>query len=414
MPDVELNWHIPMDDARRTWRLRWLRILIAALLYLATLWLFASRDMRLPGLAALVPMIAILLFFSWKASRRSGRDDDNMRLSKVGLSWKHPHGGTGEFRCENIRGFRIGLDPDTLRAVPALTLLLTGGFESQPIELYEPASPDRVRRYLSDTLGLAERPASDEQFARQLRFTLETALDGEPDSPARRLLRQALVRPSKSAAGTWRVASLPDGCDVFHDPLRSVYQVVSLARDEMEASSVAELLTHIRRYALPRDESAAQALVAKLHHEKHAAEHQAFVDDVRAAGIYFEPDEQGRWHFEGSRERLMALCDSVEQAARQLQPAPLGARPSTRKLGGDVMRLKLQVGDRAWTDDETICGPREQLVELAAKMRESLTLAKVDSHQHVAAKAGSRQPLVVVLHVKRDGHDPAAQFENPA
>ena len=72
-----------------------------------------------------------------------------------------------------------------------MTLILAGGFESQPVELYEPASPARVRQFLSDELGVAEQAVTDEQFARQLRQSLETALEGEPDAVASLLGWQA-------------------------------------------------------------------------------------------------------------------------------------------------------------------------------------------------------------------------------
>jgi len=44
--------------------------------------------------------------------------------------------------------------------VPALTLYLSAGQESQPLELHEPATPSEVRRLLEQQWGLDERPAA--------------------------------------------------------------------------------------------------------------------------------------------------------------------------------------------------------------------------------------------------------------
>jgi hypothetical protein len=59
-----------------------------------------------------------------------------------------------------VLAFRIGREEDTLRQVPALTLYLEGGFESQPLELHPPATEERVREMLTGDWRLAERSAA--------------------------------------------------------------------------------------------------------------------------------------------------------------------------------------------------------------------------------------------------------------
>ena len=53
----------------------------------------------------------------------------------------------------------MGREEDTFRQVPALTLYLAGGFESQPIELHPPATAEAVRHFLTGDWQIAERTA---------------------------------------------------------------------------------------------------------------------------------------------------------------------------------------------------------------------------------------------------------------
>ena len=75
--------------------------------------------------------------------------------------WLDGSGTEQVFRRGAVTSFHIGRDGDTLRPVPALTLHLHGGFESQPIELHPPATSDAVRRVLLDEWRIpeGERPA---------------------------------------------------------------------------------------------------------------------------------------------------------------------------------------------------------------------------------------------------------------
>jgi hypothetical protein len=57
---------------------------------------------------------------------------------------------------------------DTLRAIPALTVYLAGGLESQPIELYPPATTEAVREFLVGAWDLAER--NDDESAHGKRY----------------------------------------------------------------------------------------------------------------------------------------------------------------------------------------------------------------------------------------------------
>src|SRR6185369_17230195 len=61
----------------------------------------------------------------------------------------------------DMLGFRVAHEADTLRAIPALTVYLAGGFESQPIELYPPATQEAVREILAGAWRLEERSAAE-------------------------------------------------------------------------------------------------------------------------------------------------------------------------------------------------------------------------------------------------------------
>ncbi len=404
----EITWHIPDESQATSLRIRILQIVFAAIIYLVVLWVFGARAMRLPGLAALVPIVVLFLLFTWRSSRRSELDDDNIRLSKAGLSWKDPSGQSGEVPRDRICGFRIGLDPDTMRAIPALTLVLVGGFESQPVELHEPASPARVRQFLSDELGLNEEKLSDEQFARRLRQTLETAIDYEPRSDAGQLLRYSLIGPARQASGVWSVATIDGRGDVSYDPARCCFQVGGTTHSEL--SSVKELLRYVEEDVLPTSDENVRELLARAEADAIERDRRSLIADVENAGIYFESDEYGCWKLQGTRQRLLSVCDWIEAAGRELEEAPLGARPQTRTLGGDMMRMDLQVSQNLWTDGMTIYGPNKFFVDVARQLRESIALAGVDSVTAVPPSDQWRQAPPFVLHVKSDGFDPTAQI----
>jgi hypothetical protein len=115
------------------------------------------RDWLVPGLLGLIPLAVFMAYFRWVAYRRSLLGNDNVRLDDAGVHWLDPAGQEHSFRRNEVIGFQIGRSIDTLRPVPSLTLHLSGGWESQPIELHQPATPDVVSQLLTDTWKIAER-----------------------------------------------------------------------------------------------------------------------------------------------------------------------------------------------------------------------------------------------------------------
>ena len=100
------------------------------------------------ALLGLIPLAVFMAYRRWLSYQRSMVGNDNVRIDEAGIHWIDAVGNDRLFRREDIHGFRIGRDADTLRPVPSLTLHLAGGFVSQPIELHLPATPAAVRDLL--------------------------------------------------------------------------------------------------------------------------------------------------------------------------------------------------------------------------------------------------------------------------
>jgi len=126
----------------------------------AALLMFVALPREWLGLAllGLIPLAVFMAYRRWLSYQRSMVGNDNVRIDEAGIHWIDAVGNDRLFRREDIHGFRIGRDADTLRPVPSLTLHLAGGFVSQPIELHLPATPAAVR----DLLFVEWKVAEDE------------------------------------------------------------------------------------------------------------------------------------------------------------------------------------------------------------------------------------------------------------
>jgi hypothetical protein len=125
---------------------------VAALVLLVAV----PREWLVPGLIGLIPLAVFMAFWRWSAYRRSMAGDDNVWIDDEGVHWLGGADDENSFRRVDITGFHIGRHVDTLRPVPALTLHLAGGFESQPIELHPPATTDAIRDVLGESWQIAE------------------------------------------------------------------------------------------------------------------------------------------------------------------------------------------------------------------------------------------------------------------
>ena len=160
-----LSWRIPTSDDSGWLRFSLAQIglagVVCALIFLVTLpavWLG-------PALIGLVVVSVILLASRWHRHQRAHSGPDNVWLDPDGLHWVDAGGQQQTFARGTVRGFRIGHEADTLRSLPALTLVLEAGFESQPIELHPPASEEAVRQFLKEQWQLPESQAVERSAA---------------------------------------------------------------------------------------------------------------------------------------------------------------------------------------------------------------------------------------------------------
>ena len=151
-PGEQLGWRIPIDEDDGTFRRGVIRVLLASVICLCLLLLFGSDQLRGYGLAAVGA--GAVLTLAWLYVRRPRRpvEEENVWLSAAGLRWINEHGGEGVLPRESMQAFFLGLDPDAMRGLPALSFVLTSGLESQPIPLTAPATPERVREFLGSVL----------------------------------------------------------------------------------------------------------------------------------------------------------------------------------------------------------------------------------------------------------------------
>jgi hypothetical protein len=152
-----LSWRVPTTGDPRLLRLGLAQVGLASIVAALVLVVAAPREWLVPALLGLIPLAIFMAYRRWNAYQRSLEGADNVRIDEAGVHWLDAAGQTRMFRPSEITGFHIGRDEDTLRPVPALTLQLQGGFESQPIELHPPATPEAVRELLKGPWNLAEK-----------------------------------------------------------------------------------------------------------------------------------------------------------------------------------------------------------------------------------------------------------------
>jgi hypothetical protein len=160
MSAPSLSWRVPTTGDPRLLRLALAQVGLATMVAALVLAVAAPRQWLGPSLLGLIPLAVFMAYRRWHAYRQSLEGSDNMRIDEMGFHWLNAGGQAQSFPRQAITGFHIGRDSDTLRPVPALTLHLTGGFESQPIELHPPATPERIRDVLAGLWNIAERDAS--------------------------------------------------------------------------------------------------------------------------------------------------------------------------------------------------------------------------------------------------------------
>ena len=169
---AELRWRIPTSGDPRLLRLAFAQIGLGTIVCALVLLVAAPREWLGPALLALGPLAVFLAFRQWRRHQQLLAGVDNVRIDAGGLHWLDHADQERTFARGDVVGFRIGSEADTLRTVPALTLYLAGGFQSQPIELHPPASVEEVRRLLGGSWGIGERKLDTSESSATLPYDL--------------------------------------------------------------------------------------------------------------------------------------------------------------------------------------------------------------------------------------------------
>lgn len=158
MQSTSLAWRVPTSGDPRLLRLSLAQVALATVVAGLLIVVAAPREWVAAGLLGLIPLAIFMAYRRWSAYRHSLEGKDNVRIDDLGVHWLNSAGKEHSFQRDVIAGFHIGHDEETLRPVPALTLHLAGGFESQPIELHPPATSEVVRELLAGHWNITEQP----------------------------------------------------------------------------------------------------------------------------------------------------------------------------------------------------------------------------------------------------------------
>jgi len=153
-----LRWRIPPEGDPGHLRLAIAQTGLAMVVCALVLLVLTPQEVLGQTLAILAAMSVVVMFWQWRRYRRSLVGPANTWLDEGGVHWLDASGNEQRLPRADVTGFRVAVEDDTLRPVPALTLYLSGGHESQPLELHEPATPEEVRRLLKGEWQIEERP----------------------------------------------------------------------------------------------------------------------------------------------------------------------------------------------------------------------------------------------------------------
>jgi hypothetical protein len=157
---VSLRWRIPPEGDPRDLRLALTRTVLAAIVGALVLLVAAPREVLGWALVSLVPLAALVALWQWRRHQSSLAGAANLWIDNAGIHWLDASGSVQTLARQEIVGFRVAVEEDTLRTVPALTVYLSGGLESQPLELHPPATPESVRQLLTGQWRLEERASA--------------------------------------------------------------------------------------------------------------------------------------------------------------------------------------------------------------------------------------------------------------
>lgn len=159
-----LSWRIPQEGGWPLERwlgqgpgrgLFWLSLAAPIVVFLAL-----APQTRTWGVVFLAVYVLILFGLAARRLVAMGQESD-VALSFKGVTWRTPWDEFVTIPTEKIQGFRIESSTLDNPQAAALTILLEDGFESWPLEIHPPATPQTVRQFLQQ-LNVPEQPPHDD------------------------------------------------------------------------------------------------------------------------------------------------------------------------------------------------------------------------------------------------------------
>lgn len=367
---ARLAWRIPAERSPYRRNALLLGAALIAVVCVSAGYAFAMGQMGWPELViGLGVLLGFACYWVWRW-RRELRVEDNVWLDDDGLGWLDGS-STGRLPRREVDGFRVGLDPDTVRAIPALTLILVGGFESQPVELHLPAAPTTVRDFLAQRWQVAEMQPLPSRQRELLYRTLEAALVDSPSpSQAESLLLDCLIAPEPVEGGSWKVFRLPAD-DVLYDPRTCGFQLSSDGAENV--ATVKELVAYVEQSVLPEDHDARRRMLAEAEQKSLETRRCGEAADAARAGFTWRDEApMNRWVFRGSQQDLVGIAQQLAKIADHHAPPSAGARPALVRLGGLFQGVTVEVNRYDGIAGDVLCGTPERLREIAADIRSAL------------------------------------------
>ncbi|QDU98063.1 hypothetical protein [Lignipirellula cremea] len=406
----ELGWRIPIEERPPGFRRAFLRVLLASVASLCVLWFFGDDTLRVYGLVAVGLAATGTLVWLYLRTPTPGPPEENVWLTPAGLRWKNEHGGHGELSRETMQSYFLGLDPEAMRGLPALSFRLVSGLESQPIPLASPASPERVRQYLEEQLELPEQPLAEDAFRQRLKIALDAGLSWRGESLEAELLRLSLIDPVRQPNGAWRVFRVRELGAIDFLP-HSLQFVLEPEHGEPVALPVLDdAADYVAEHCLPEDPHEFREMRGRIDEELTHRHQQAMRSDAQAAGFFTHCDDvQQTWIFKGTADALGRICDGLDEAAATLKPAEMGERPPRLELGGAAMPLTIQVEDFTWQGSGSFAGPPHRHRELAAAIRKKLQGKKPGDTFRIEPPNDAAERWKLQFHVTDSNYDPGEE-----
>lgn len=197
----ELRWRIPEGRRRASLRFSLIQIGFATVVVGVMITFLTPAENHRGLLGATIAIALFLALVQLGRAFWESRKPPNVWLDHVGLHWRDAAGREQMLPRSLAQRFYVGTDVQTQRELPSLTLLLSDGFLSQPIELHPPASETQVRRWLESRWSL------DEAKSLPLERDVTIPMVSEIDVPNQHWYLEGKIERLTELAATWEDAA---------------------------------------------------------------------------------------------------------------------------------------------------------------------------------------------------------------